>query len=411
MQQFFERREDRYFHIDGLRAIAVIWIVGFHSIWYFGYFVSQNTYFSILVQQQHFRLLLDGLLAVDIFFTLSGFLITSLLLNEMASHGSIRFGSFYIRRFFRIIPAYLVSLILCRYILGESGVENVWANLLLVNNYIPTSKQFMGWTWSLAIEEQFYLFFPLFLVALFRLSRRPGLIIFCILFSSLVFRYFTIRSFGLQELLPFTPFFDKIGFSRWFDNWYDKTHLRGAGILVGVLAAFLNSDSSLKAYFNSKRRYAVILLSLGATYFAWSITSEQTCLFDYCSKDADASYRILYETLKHFIVSLLTAGLILYCAGPGSPGIVNRLLSSKIWRPFAEVSFSAYLLHPLVIMIFYSSLFAANLQLSQSIVGYSILSIELITFAISFIMYSIIEAPFRKLGRRMVAQPRATPNT
>ncbi len=409
MQEVFERREDRYFHIDGLRAIAVIWMVGFHSIWYLGFFVSKDTYFSILMPQQHFRLLLDGLLAVDLFFTLSGFLITSILLREIANHGSVRFGSFYIRRFFRIIPAYLVSLMLCRYILGGSRVENVWANLLLVNNYISTGKQFMGWAWSLAIEEQFYLFFPLFLVALFKVSRRPGLTIFFILFGSLGFRYFTISRYGLQELLPFTPFFDTVGFSRWFDNWYDKTHLRGGGILVGVLAAFLNSDSGFKTYFISKRKYAVILLLFGATYFAWSITSEQTCVFDYCSKNNNASYRVLYETLKHFMTSLITAGLILYCAGPGSPGIINRLLSSKIWRPFAEVSFSAYLLHPLIIVVFYSSLFATNPQPSQSTLGYYLILVELLTFGISFIMHFLIEAPSRRLGRRIVAKALAPP--
>ncbi|MEO5971140.1 MAG: acyltransferase [Bdellovibrionia bacterium] len=406
MQDVFEGRRNRFLHIDGLRALSIIWMIGFHSVWCLGYFIPKNEYFSILGQQRNFRLFLEGMFGVDVFFTLSGFLISSILLNEITDRGSIQFGRFYIRRFFRIIPAYLTSLLLCRFIIGTAGVNYIWANLFLINNYIPARDQFMGWAWSLAIEEQFYLVFPLFLVGLLKWARRPAFLISLIIFGSLVCRYFVIKSYGLQNLLPFTPFFDQVGFGRWFDNWYDKSHLRGSGILLGVLVAFFKSDSIFRKYVNA---YAIrILLILSVIYFIWSITSEKACVFDYCLENSDPSGRVLFETLKHFMISAITAGLIIYCSGPGSRGIVDRFLSSRVWRPFAELSFSAYLLHPIIIVVFYKAILIPTSQVSGSKLIFVTIAVELITFLVSYLMYFIIEAPFRKLGRRIASNDAGT---
>jgi len=399
-QDIFESRENRFLHIDGLRALSVIWMIGFHSIYFLGLFISSKEYSSILAQQQPFRLLLDGLLGVDVFFAISGFLIAKILLNEINQQGAIQFRRFYIRRFFRIIPAYLASLFLGGYLLGDPIEKHVWANLLLINNYLPVHEQFMAWSWSLAVEGQFYLLFPILLQIFSKVTRRPAFLFFLLMAGSLLLRYFVIRDSGMQPLLAFSPFFDTVGFNRWFDHWYDKTHLRYGGILVGSLAAFLHSNSRFNKYFKDHKGSATALLLLSGLYFIWSITSEQTCVFNYCTGTAPVAYRVLYETLKHFMISLITAALILYGAGPGSRSMINKVLSSRIWRPFAEVSLSAYLLHPLIILVFYSSIVMAGFKLSGSLLPYGVIAVELLSFLAASMMYILIEEPFREWGDR-----------
>ena len=103
--------------------------------------------------------LIQGHYGVDVYFVISGFLIGSLLIKEWQETKEIRFSAFYLRRAFRLLPAYFVAMFAFAILIG-TNVRAVWANLLYVNNYLPLQKQFMGWTWSLAIEEQFYLVCP-----------------------------------------------------------------------------------------------------------------------------------------------------------------------------------------------------------------------------------------------------------
>lgn len=402
--QVFESRENRLLHIDGLRALSVIWMIGFHTVWLLSFYIPKNEFLLALTKQQHFRFLLDGLLGVDVFFAISGFLIASILLKDIRTYGSVQFMGFYIRRVFRIIPAYLASVFLFMFLFGNAGMHDIWANIFLINNFFPIKEQPMGWTWSLAIEEQFYLLFPLILTIAFKVTRHPATLFFILTLCSLAFRYFVIHHHGIRDLLPYTPSIDEIGFSRWFDGWYDKTHLRCSGILIGILAAFAHTNTNALGRFADNRVFQRILLAFLGIYFVWSITSEQACVFSYCSEGEHQFYRVPYETLKHFMVSVMAASLILYCSGPGHLGTIDKILSSKIWRPFAELSLSAYLIHPIIITLLYRSSLTQKNQLSSSKLFYYLLIAESMTFSASFVMYLAVEMPFRKLGRRVAVR-------
>src|SRR3954451_11127235 len=156
-------------HLDGLRAVAVYLVVLFHA------------------GALRFA---GGFIGVDVFFVLSGFLVTQLLLRDLA-HGSIRFGRFYARRFRRLLPAAFVALIVTAVVFtaiaraGEvvDAVGSFKAAFLYVANwyFIHHSTGYFGADisenpvlqfWSLAIEEQFYLLWPLTLGGLFLVTRR-----------------------------------------------------------------------------------------------------------------------------------------------------------------------------------------------------------------------------------------------
>lgn len=161
--------------IDGLRALAVLPVVIYHLRIPFG-----DTY-----------LLPGGFLGVDIFFVLSGFLITKIILEEMAETGRLSLGNFYMRRARRILPALFAvifaSVLVGMFILTPTEMtrlaESAMAALVFVSNgYWFFELESYGapvgllqpllHTWSLAIEEQFYLIFPLLLMVL-NPARRP----------------------------------------------------------------------------------------------------------------------------------------------------------------------------------------------------------------------------------------------
>jgi len=148
--------------LDGIRAFAVIMVMCFHAG----------------VPRIH-----GGFLGVDVFFVLSGYLITTLLLSEYERTGTIRLGTFYRRRFARLTPPLVVMLfvylLVSRYLwpettLGDS-VRDVLAALFYLSDYSLTFwnvPSHLAHTWSLSVEEQFYVIWPLALLFLFNPDRN-----------------------------------------------------------------------------------------------------------------------------------------------------------------------------------------------------------------------------------------------
>lgn len=154
----------RVLELDGLRGVAVLIVVGAHA-----------TMISMRYSLQ------GGNLGVDIFFVLSGFLITSLLLSEFQTTGHLDFHAFYLRRALRLLPAVTV---LCLadaiyFTLKGHPVREILKAVLAVQLYVVNFAEAYGWpvsfgplghAWSLSIEEQFYLLWPLLLFALLRIA-------------------------------------------------------------------------------------------------------------------------------------------------------------------------------------------------------------------------------------------------
>ena len=156
--------------LDGWRAIAISCVLLAHA--------SESSFHAqIFVDNTDsvFNFQWLGLFGVKIFFALSGFLITTKLLQEEEAYGAISVRSFMIRRAFRILPACILFLIAIG-TLSYLGVIKLtalrWlASLFFLSNYLPSDRSwYVGHFWSLAVEEHFYLIWPLAFVAL--KSRR-----------------------------------------------------------------------------------------------------------------------------------------------------------------------------------------------------------------------------------------------
>jgi peptidoglycan/LPS O-acetylase OafA/YrhL len=154
--------EKRIPSLDGLRAISITLVILSH-----------------LVKWHHIKLDMPGAygtLGVQMFFVLSGFLITSLLLKEQADKGTISLRRFYVRRAFRILPAALVYLIVATLLFWrQMRWMHVAAALFYIANMDSSLPWVLGHLWSLSIEEQFYLIWPLAIKTWFR-YRIPVLL-------------------------------------------------------------------------------------------------------------------------------------------------------------------------------------------------------------------------------------------
>lgn len=194
--------------LDGLRALAILIVMLFHS--------NPNV-------------LVGGYVGVDLFFVLSGFLITSILVEEYNKTGSIDLKRFYIRRFFRLAPALLVML--AGYLLvapfvwpGEPhGRDALFAGLYLSDFTLPAGlgPDHLVHSWSLAIEEQFYLLWPLLLAPLLRSGRAIPTML------AVLMAMFIWRS----------------QFADWKDHYY-RLDTHSSGLIVGAVLQFVGWRTS-----------------------------------------------------------------------------------------------------------------------------------------------------------------------
>jgi peptidoglycan/LPS O-acetylase OafA/YrhL len=229
--------------MDGIRAVAVMMVMLFHAnVPFFG----------------------GGFLGVDVFFVLSGYLISTLLIGELETTGRLDVKRFYIRRLMRLTPALLAMLIVYAAVapLFWPEVTNHMAQVALSAAYLSdfsvafwgTPVQ-LGHTWSLSVEEHFYLIWPLALMAAYRrLNPRQLLIaLACAYVFSLAWRWVWL----LQG-------------QGWYQIWcrFD-THV--SGLLLGACLALALRDPRLSALLerHSSRFLVLPLIAIGLLRSGW----------------------------------------------------------------------------------------------------------------------------------------------
>jgi peptidoglycan/LPS O-acetylase OafA/YrhL len=159
---------DRIPSLDGLRALSIAMVFLAHLAGTRGFPMSAAAG----------RVLGLGELGVHVFFVISGFLITGLLMDELALFGRISLSRFYLRRTLRIFPAYYayLAVVSLAAVAGwlQLAPRDLVHGLTYTSNYYPARSWFLGHTWSLSVEEQFYLLWPALLVLA---GRRRAIVV------------------------------------------------------------------------------------------------------------------------------------------------------------------------------------------------------------------------------------------
>lgn len=163
IERFPPRVRGRIPSLDGLRALAILLVIQSH--------MAGGRYNLPGLRAGRFPIRFAyGELGVRIFFVISGFLITTLLLQEKDRRGRISLKQFYIRRALRILPPSYVFLLVLMFATGFGivaiPIKSIVASLLYIRNYIGSGDWYTGHLWSLSVEEQFYLIWPAAMVLL-----------------------------------------------------------------------------------------------------------------------------------------------------------------------------------------------------------------------------------------------------
>jgi peptidoglycan/LPS O-acetylase OafA/YrhL len=294
------RRRHYYPAIDGLRGLAILLVVAYHNYGFLGY-----TNF--------------GWLGVDLFFVLSGFLITNIILVEKEDPNFLK--KFYIRRVLRIFPLYYLFLIIFLWILPSLGIaknelkyytsNQAWLWTYLQNwkfsfDLAPDAK-LMTHLWSLGVEEQFYLLWPLTIILV--KSKRALIAIMLSLVAGLIFTRFILWS-NHYENFNYTTLY---------------TFTRFDGIFLGsTLALLYNYRPGLIT-----KLFTFIVLGLAAINFIF-----------YFSNNSDYPYFAFvgYTTFCTLFVLLLNEIL-------NNNHIINRIFNNRVLIFFGKVSYGFYLFH------------------------------------------------------------------
>ena len=335
--------------IDGLRAIAVISVIFYHA---------DNSFNNL-------KILPGGFIGVDIFFVISGFLITSIILKELNETGTFSFKNFYLRRVKRIIPVLLLVFIttfpfVWLFFIPTSFLDfskSLISSLFFLSNYhfyfsgelydaeSSLLKPLMH-TWSLSIEEQYYVIFPLILTIVFKFFRKNLFKVFVLLFLiSFVSMIFTFQK---NESLAFFSFF-----ARFWE------------LILGGITAILYYKKKNSHKFNDN-----IYSILGLLIIFYSI-------FFYNDSTKSPYISTLFPVFG--------TSLVIYFNNKS--GFIYKILSLKYLVFIGLISYSLYLWHYPVFAIGRTTEFFGD--------GVS-KKLFIITFFLSLISYYIIEKPIKK---------------
>jgi peptidoglycan/LPS O-acetylase OafA/YrhL len=397
----------RFRPIDGFRALAVLWIILMHCMWFQYPFMSAAAFSAFLGGAP--RWIIGGAYGVDVFFVISGFLIGYLLMDEFSRRGGIRLPRFYGRRFLKLMPAYIAAMALYAVTMRVNR-HMLWTNLIYINNFIAGVNQAMHWTWSLAIEEQFYFTFPCFLIFVFyktRPSHRTGLL-WAVIILSLLIRAFVIFHERIYLPVPWSAGVTDARFLHWAETVYIKPYTRFGCMAIGVLATHFQLTGSAARFFQSRPRVAFI----GAVSSILLMTSIIAAPIHVAGPRWSDTASLIVLSLHRTLFGAATAFLILFSLYPANR--VARLFHVCLsWRPFysmAQLAYSAYLLHPIILTMMFSAI-APNLGRYPMMVYFVVGPV--LSFTGALVLYLLVERPFMNLrevnfsGSQISTRPRA----
>lgn len=353
----------KYMHqLDAIRAIAVIAVLWHH----FGPKHSIDM----------------GEMGVSLFFVLSGFLITQILLKyrqdvEAKGYSTVSaFKKFYIRRTLRIFPIYYITL-LAVFILGiKNARETIWWNISYLSNLKPALDGVWEYSiahfWSLSVEEQFYLFWPLLI---FYVPKKHLLksIIFVILIAP-ISRFIFYLLVPNNAIAPYVTTFCCLD-------------LLGFGGLLGLLN-FNSNEFALQKHLFIK--YGLIV---GGPLFLGSIFIKEVI-------SAPGFFSIFYRTFEAFFYVWLIGR-----ASEGMTGVIGKILDLRALVEIGKVSYGIYLFHPFITGLSTRAFKIIGVTLERGVIYFVIHSV--LSVGIAYFSWLIIEKPINSLKDRFEQKPLA----
>jgi peptidoglycan/LPS O-acetylase OafA/YrhL len=363
---------NQYPALHGLRVIAIIMVVDLHATT--ALFMLRVTPFTNT----------SLWFAMDLFFFLSGFLIGSMLLAETDTQRPVNMLRFYLRRTFRIVPAYLIvlTILATAFPLSAAQKSNLWKEYVYLTNYAPPVPGIvvMTWAWSLALEEHFYLAVPLLMLGLRALPtfRWRMVALVTLWLSALALRTWTYLSNGPWDN------------DRAVHELYVQTHVRFDILIAGIFAACIQRRYGAALADALKRRGPRYALA------APSVLAFAILVFTPTQQDNSIGFKVVCWGT---VTSIAYAPLILHLLNYES--ILTRALSLRAFIYVATFGYGIYLVHlPVLhhIVLPYTFELAVRYGLRWPVIWpLSVTAGMIISLALGYLIHVVIEKPALKL--------------
>jgi peptidoglycan/LPS O-acetylase OafA/YrhL len=370
--------------LDGVRAIAILAVMIFHVGWHSSWLVP------------------TGYLGVDMFFVLSGFLITMLLLREWQRNRQIVLRHFYARRALRLLPVVAVVTLAAAIVhLATSPSFSGWTQWRIVlstifycqnwvSRFSGDAGGMLAHVWSLSIEEQFYLIWPPILVLLLFIGARKKTVLTFLVAG--VGAVVVVRSVQWLHVFDqpyahnvFGVLYHTKRLHLGWDHWYSSTFLHGDGLLVGCLAA------AIVFWFPTVRRvprWSATLATIPALYVVAAMVHS-----------SDASYSrwlpVWGLPLFNVAVAIVVLSFVLHPVG-----VVARVFALRPLVWIGRRSYGLYVYHWPLVMLF------GHTGWSKAAVAFAVYTSS---FAAAALSYRFMERPILAMKRRYSGKVKAEP--
>lgn len=331
--------------LDGLRAVAVLAVIVSHA-------------WPVVLR--------GGWVGVDIFFVLSGYLITSILLDEHARNGEISLRRFYARRALRLLPALGAAIVLAVALslpdpaLARATGDQAAATIAYIANWRDASGAspgLLGHTWSLSVEEQFYLAWPLLLLVLLRVGGRRAALVGVLAGCVAVL----IHRAGVPEPLA-----------------YFRTDTRGDSLLLGCAVALAAAEG---AFARVPHAMVTACATVGALFLGFIAV-------------AAGSGGAPTAATTYTLIGLAAAAVLVAVAV--RPLRWSRALQARPLVWVGQRSYGVYLYHPMAMYILSARFGLGPVTLA---------GVLLLTLSLAGASYRFLERPFLRLKARVTSAP------
>uniref|UniRef100_A0A0K0EV77 Nose resistant to fluoxetine protein 6 (inferred by orthology to a C. elegans protein) n=1 Tax=Strongyloides venezuelensis TaxID=75913 RepID=A0A0K0EV77_STRVS len=367
--------------LHGARVLSMMWIILGHTYWYICTSLTADNVLQTLKNFPkvfHNQIVIQAPLAVDSFFLLSGMLTSYLFFKKtmppkldkdgnVISKHTINVKSFtfwivfYLRRYIRLTPVYVVVMILNTTVLTHLSNgpfwrpielnycrKSWWTNLIYMNNFLLQDvEQCMGWSWYLANDFQLYAISPLYML-LINYNEKLGITgcIGTVIVSSICRLIITlIKGYPPGPIL--TTKLQIVGLiDEFWTNVYIKPYARCGPYMVGLVVGYYLYKYKLKLETQRWKIYLCWCLSTSMGFY--SVFG----MYPYSSTGEITKFHLIFYTLFGGPMFSLSLGWVIFACSTGNGGIVKKILGWKAFVPLSKLTFCTYLMHPIVLQLY-----------------------------------------------------------
>ena len=397
--------------LHGIRVLMMMWIIAGHSY----SFAMQWLFFQnpkalkSAPQNLLSQVFANGTFSVDSFLFISGLLVTNLCMKQMRkSNGKLNLVAFYLHRYLRMTPLMMAVIAftanLLKYVSEGPAFEgstvmydswckkNWWLNALYLHNFVNTGSMCLSHTWYSAVDMQLYLIAPIILIPLYHRPRIGFAVMSLLLTASMAFTAFIT----ITRHFPAVPYMNDMTapdvVNEYYGSVYIKPYTRIGPYLIGMALGFILYILDGK-----------IRLSRTQTIAGWIFAVCANLGILFAMLPVNAGYPLpdilagIYSSTSRVIWALSLAWITFACSA-GKGGLLGTMLSSRLWLPWSRLTYAAYLIHPIIMAVFYGSR-QTTFEFSHFLMFYIALGNLVLTYVISLLLSVIFESPIVSLEK------------